>query len=261
MAYHRFDRGQWEKQLQQAKAEQPLVLQAIEYRRQWRTKSQPFLLECDDGLDYVVKAFGYGGRQLINDQLVARLGILLEAPVGKPQLINIVAELIEIEPYLRGVAPGIAHGCQWIPDCRDEWTLIATSEPENRLRLVLLATLYGWTIANDHQFLFNKYPPRLIHSVDHGHFFPNPPNWSVNDLANVSQAELDAFFADCNFMPEELGQAGNRLRAITIDDIIATVAVVPEDWGFTMEEQLAMVGFLVKRQQEILEGLLLASSS
>lgn len=255
MAHNSLEKDQWQQQLTQALLNPPISLQAIEYRRQWRTKSQPFFLECEDGNDYVVKAFGYGGRQLINDQLVARLGILLKAPVGEPALISIPAKLIEAERNLKGVSAGLAHGCQWIPNCIDQWTLIATSEQENRLRLVLLATLYGWAIANDHQFLFNRNPPRLIHSVDHGHFFPNPPNWSINDLANTTQAELDAFFADCNFTIDELQQAENHLKAIAPEQIIQTVAVIPEDWAFTMEERIAMVNFLVIRQKEILQGL------
>jgi hypothetical protein len=119
------------------------------------------------------------------------LGELLDAPVGKPALIHIPQELIEGQSqYFEGIEVKIAHGSLFIPNCQDSWELIATSEPENRLRIVLLATLYGWLVASDHQFLFTNTPPRLIYSVDHGHFFPNPPNWQIKDLQDSITALL-----------------------------------------------------------------------
>ncbi|MBR8828982.1 MAG: hypothetical protein DSM107014_13965 [Gomphosphaeria aponina SAG 52.96 = DSM 107014] len=75
----------------------------------------------------------------------------------------------------------------------------------------MLATLYGWTNANDHQFLFKKTPPRLIYSVDHGHFFPNPPHWSLDDLLKSSPACLDPYFDCCKFSAEELESAYVKL--------------------------------------------------
>ena len=255
MVYNNLHSIQWRVDLEQALQQPPKPLQAIEYRRQWRTKSQPFLLECEDNHDYVVKTLDYGGRQLINDQLVARLGILLTAPVGQPELILIPSELINAEYRLQNIQTGLAHGCQWIPNCIDEWNLIATSQPENRLRLVLLATLYGWTMANDHQFLFHRDPPRLIYSVDHGHFFPSPPNWQINDLINSPVAKLDQFFSDCHFTVDELRQAATKLRAISEIQIIQTVASIPVDWSLTIEERIVMINFLVNRQQEILSSI------
>ena len=84
-------------------------LQAITYRRAWRTKAEPVLLECEDDQLYVVKGI-QAGRQIINDQIVARLGVALGAPVGTPRLIKVSAELIELDRRLQLFSPGLAHG-------------------------------------------------------------------------------------------------------------------------------------------------------
>lgn len=238
------------------------TIKAVQYIKGWRTKSDPVLLECEDGNDYVVKG-QQAGRQIVNEQLVSNLGILLEAPVGKPAIVEISQDLIDVESNLKDFKPSTAHGTLWIPNCIDQWELIATGEPENRLRLVWLATLYGWTSANDHQFLFNKVPPRLIHSVDHGHFFYNPnnsyhPNWSKDDLISCiksSSACLDPYFSDCNFSKQELKEAYAKLLAITEDKIINVVGSVPWEWNFTIEERVIMVEYLIKRQRQLLNAL------
>ncbi|MBR8828983.1 MAG: hypothetical protein DSM107014_13970 [Gomphosphaeria aponina SAG 52.96 = DSM 107014] len=60
---------EWEQRLKKAGYTTPTI-KAIDYTRGWRTKSEPVLLECEDGKDYVVKG-QQAGRQIINDQLVA----------------------------------------------------------------------------------------------------------------------------------------------------------------------------------------------
>lgn len=125
--------------------EKPIeMIEARTYWKAWRTKSNPVLLQCADGKKYVVKG-KQAGRQIVNDQIVARLGLAIKAPVGNPQIINISQELIDIEPNLENFGSGAAHGTEFIPNCIDQWTLIATSEPENRIRLATLALLYGYS--------------------------------------------------------------------------------------------------------------------
>jgi hypothetical protein len=231
--------------------EQPIdIIEARTYLKAWRTKSNPVLLKCEDGKTYVVKG-KQAGRQIINDQIVARLGLEINAPVGNPKIINISQELIDIEPNLTGFGAGTAHGTEFIPNCIDQWILIATSEPENRIRLVTLALLFGWTHANDHQFIFHKIPPRLIYSVDHGHFFPNPPEWKTKDLEQDSPATLDSYFDHCNFTEDELKKVYNILKNITEQTIAQVVAFPREDWGITFKERLGMINYLTKRQREL----------
>ncbi len=231
--------------------EKPIeIIEARTYLKGWRTKSNPVLLQCADGKKYVVKG-KQAGRQIVNDQIVARLGLTINAPVGNPKIINVSQKLIDIESNLENFGSGTAHGTEFIPNCIDQWTLIATSEPENRIRLATLALLYGWTHANDHQFIFHKIPPRIIYSVDHGHFFPNQPEWRIQDLEQDSPATLDTYFKDCNFTDDELKQIYDILNNVTKPAIVEAVAFPRADWGITFEERLGMINYLIARKKDL----------
>lgn len=231
-----------------AKREKPT--QARTFLRGFRTKAQPVLMKCADKQTYMVKG-RQAGRQVINDQIVARLGMAIGAPVGQPKLIDIPAELIDIEPNLSHIASGIAHGTLFIPDCFDHIDLIATSTPENRTRLAHLAVLYGWVVPGDWQFLFGNSPPRLVHSVDHGHFFPNGPNWQIESLLEAPPPCIPACFSDCYLTVEELNEALESLSLITLEQIIETVASPPDEWGLTIEEREHLVHYLTHRKKAL----------
>ena len=148
------------------------------------------------------------------------LGLLLGAPVTNVQIVDLT-RLIEVEKNLTHLSFGTAHGSVFVPDCFDSRDLIATSDARNRSRLALLAVLYGWTEASDRQFLFSNTRPRLIYSVDHGHFFPNSPNWTVENLLEANNAQVDKFFSkECNFTPAEINQALDALAQINEARII-----------------------------------------
>ncbi len=102
--YQEENQIEWRQQLEYEIAKPIQTLKAIEYTKSWRTKSEPILLECEDKQYYVVKT-QRSGRQIINDQLVARLGQLLDAPVGKPAIIDIPQELIDYTLNLQNISP------------------------------------------------------------------------------------------------------------------------------------------------------------
>ena len=79
----------------------------------WRTKAEPVLLKCNDGREYVVKG-QQAGRQIVNDQITARLGFAIGAPVGEPKIVEVSAELIAIEPRLSHIPSGTAHATLFI---------------------------------------------------------------------------------------------------------------------------------------------------
>lgn len=60
-----------------AEAEEPIFLTT--FRRQWNSAARPFLARGIDKQEYVVKG-QQAGRQIINDQIVARLGVIMGAP-------------------------------------------------------------------------------------------------------------------------------------------------------------------------------------
>jgi hypothetical protein len=234
-------------------------LRAITYRRGWRTKAEPVLLECEDDQTYVVKGV-QAGRQIVNDQVVARLGIALGAPVGTPRLIEVSAELIELDRRLEQFSPGLAHGTLWIPDCLDSVDLLGTGEAENRSRYALLSALFGWVINHDSQYLVNEQPPRLVHSVDHGHCFAGGPNWTIDSLQKSMEFDselsleflLVSGFEVCCFKPIDFQKMQQNLNQVTELNIFSSVASVPEEWSITMEERLVLVEYLIVRQQRLM---------
>lgn len=245
-------RKRWRSLLHDWADQREKPLSARTFRKGWSTKARPVLVKCNDGNEYVIKG-QQAGRQIVNDQIVARLGLAIDAPVGEPRIVD-VTDLAAIEQRLSHIAPGTAHGTRFISDCLDEYTLIATSEPDNRPRFARLSVLYGWVFANDWQFLFKKHPPRLIYSVDHGHFFPDGPDWSEETLLAAPRAELAPCFEDCYLTREEIGEALQALEAVTEEKIIQAVSSPPDEWGLTMGERVTLVEYLTRRKQELLAG-------
>ncbi len=245
------DRQRWRQQLEIAIAQPRTIIEARTFKKGWSTKAQPVLLKCSDGKDYVVKGQN-AGRQIINEQIVARLGLLLGAPITEVQIVDL-AKLIEVERNLAHLSSGTAHGSLFVPNCFDSRDLLATSDDMNRPRLALLAVLYGWTEASDRQFLFSNTRPRLIYSVDHGHFFPNSPDWTVEDILETDNVQLDAFlFRECNFTPIEINQSLDALAQIDEEAVVKIVGVPPVEWGITIEERVMMVEYLIRRQRNLL---------
>jgi hypothetical protein len=63
----------------------------------------------------------------------------------------------------------------------------------------------------------------------------------------------DVYFQDCNFNQNELQQALQKLSNISELDLIRTVAIIPQEWGFPMEDRLAMLKFLTIRKNQLVE--------
>jgi hypothetical protein len=71
-----------------------------------------------------------------------------------------------------------------------------------------------------------------------------------------SKASLDPYFANCCFTPTKLAAAKVALASIADKTIIRAVSTPPEAWGITIEERLALIKYLTRRKQELLEGIL-----
>ena len=76
---------------------------AVEFVRRMRGASQPCLLRCDDGANYVVKFQNNPQhvRVLANEMLGSRLASLLDLPVPDPAFVEVPSELIRGNPPLK----------------------------------------------------------------------------------------------------------------------------------------------------------------
>jgi hypothetical protein len=172
----------WEDVIRARMGARRAPIKAHTYRRKWESFSRPVLLSCGEKNEEFVVKGRHAGRAIVNEHVVGRLGALLEAPVPRIEIIEVPKDLIDAESELGHLVPGLAHGSQWIPDCSDRQWVQASDLKENRSRFGALAVLYGWVRANDHQLIYSNADPRLVHSVDHGHFFPSGPDWRIQDL-------------------------------------------------------------------------------
>ncbi len=78
-------REHWKQKLNDEllQAEEPILV--ITIRRGWNSAARPVLVRGIDKKEYVIKG-QQAGRQIINDQVVARLGVAMGAPSDNRQL-------------------------------------------------------------------------------------------------------------------------------------------------------------------------------
>ena len=212
--------------------------------------SGSILFQCDDGSRYVAKGTR-NQKGLVAEHVVARLGQLLEAPVGDVQILEVPAEL-RSHPVVAAMGPGLAHATRFIDDISDRAGLAYSDVQENRERFARLCVLYSLARAQDHQLFYSTGNPRIVYSFDHGHFFPGGPGWSAATLLANTVATIDGWFAPAALTSAELASARTRLSTITDDDIAAVLSGPPPDWPFSPEERAALGQFLRSRRDGLL---------
>lgn len=234
-----------------AMANRPAAVQAHTFLRVWPSFSRPAALACDDGHAYVVKGKQIG-RAAVNDQVVARLGIAMGAPVGEPMLVDVPQALITAEPQIQHLPPGIAHGTRFVENCSDRMWIAHQNVPENRLRFARLAVLYGWASSGDHQLIYPNSPPHVVISVDHGHFFPGGPDWQPPGLTGAPPADVNhEITSQCALTAAELRTALQELANVPEVAIIRAVAAPPDDWAISPDDRVALVQYLSRRRDEM----------
>jgi hypothetical protein len=239
-----------------AMTRRPTAVQAQTYRNmKWDSRNSPVLLACSDGYEYVVKG-RQNGRDVANDQIVGCLARVIGAPVPSTRLIDVPAQLIAMNPPMQHMLPGLAHGSRSLyPDCTERLWLQEGLQrlPANRSRFALLAVLYGWFQGGDKQLLYQKTAPQLVYSVDHGHFFPEGPEWGIERLCQPARAEPDPEIVGyCMFSQQEIADALRTLLSVDPRTIAEAVAAPPEEWQLPLAHRLAAAVYLYKRRCELL---------
>lgn len=223
--------------------------------KSWGTASRPALLSCSDGLEYVVKDHR-PAQGIVTEYVAAVLGRILAAPVPRPHLVRVPAQLIIADPFLTAhFQPGTWYGAQWIPDCSERMALDHFQVGDNRSRFAALFVLYSWLGAADHQFIYENASPNRVYSVDHGHFLPNGPAWTILGLDNAPPATLDPFFDPCQLTVAELAAVRRRLARIDDEQILRAVCGPISLWSVGPQERIALANYLIRRRFEVLSLL------
>ena len=74
-------------------------VKAMTFVKGWASFSKPRAVSCDDGNAYVIKG-RHLGKPTVTDQVVARVGFALGAPVPEPMLVN-VSHFTEVQNQVR----------------------------------------------------------------------------------------------------------------------------------------------------------------
>ena len=242
----------WIDLIREAQTRPARTVTAHTYLTRWEeTASRPVLLSCNDGRDYIVKGRN-AGRIPVNDLVVGKLARAIGAPVPRVGLVDVPAALIEDEPMLAHIPPGLAHGSEQLQDVADNYIVEHLGEPGNRLRFLRLAVLWGIVSIIDRQYLYSENPPRLVHSADHSHCFPRGPGWTRLSLLRAPSAALDNELVEyCRFTPSEVAKVPGILDGMDDARIADAVAAPPSEWGIDMTERVALADFLARRRTQL----------
>lgn len=249
---------QWEAELIEfmAMPDESIIIQSF-VGEPMKTASKPVRARDVAGQVYILKGI-QAGRGIFNDQVVAQLGMLLDAPVAQPFIADVDVMFISDpdEPQFLYFKPGLAHASLFIPECEDDRDIRRYQEqPENRGRFARLSLLYGWVGAADRQLIYKKQYPNHVYSVDHGNFFPQGPEWTIEDLIQAPKAMLDPEITKiCNFNEIELQGAITALVNLSEQEILQAIARPPTEWSITIKERVAIVDYLVRRRHELIKS-------
>ena len=247
----------WRPLIEAARGRVPPPIRAHSFVWRWDSKTWPVALRCSDGQRYVVKAIQRRpecpNRVIVSDQIASRLGAMLGAPVGAPALVDVPQDLIDAEPEMAHMEPGLAHATRWIPNCQDLMFRPGVGGP-NRLRALLIGVLWGWCeMEHDHQLIREKQPPQLLHAVDHGSVFPGMHEWCIRALRAPPPARLDAWISTgCTFSETECADACPPLGNLTPEIVAEAVAAPPLEWPISEFERIALAVYLWRRRRDLL---------
>ena len=259
------------------------TVRAVEFVRRMRGASQPSLLRCADGANYVVKFRNNPQhvRVLANEMLAGRLALLVGLPVPRPTFVDVPSELIAASPLLQfelgarrePCVAGLQFGSRF-PGAPSR-TLVVDFLPDRLLRDVLknhpkffLGALVfdKWTCNCDgRQVIFyrlldqegSSYSATLI---DHGFCF-NDGDWNFPDSPIRSLYPRRMVYREVEGL-ESFEPFLSRVENMEASELEECVRGIPEEWcGERPAELSRLVERLDERRRKIRQALIEARDS
>jgi hypothetical protein len=185
----------------------------------------------------------------INEYVVGRIGMLITAPVCGVAIVEIPEEHAgwEFRPGAR-LEPGLASGSREVPDAHEErGNLMHRASDDNRRRHVGIHALWDLCFGQDPQWLHQATDDERIFSHDHGHYFPNGPTWSEQNLVD-HVGEAHPWQEDpAGLDPAAIDEVAASLETITAESLAAPLSSVPPEWPIEDEPLEALGWFLQER--------------
>lgn len=255
-------------------------VRAVEFIRLMRGASQPYLLRCEDGENYVVKFQNnpQDVRILANEMLASRLALLIGLPVPTPAVVEVSSELVACQPLPEGrsppsrCAPGLQFGSRF-PGAPGQ-TLVVDFLPDRLLREVkdLNAVFPGgflfdkWTCNCDgRQVIFyrpadQKGSEYFTLLIDHGFCF-NDGEWNFPDspIRSIYPRRLvyESVRGLNSFQPFL-----SRIENLEAAELKACVKDIPREWCGDDPEQLdRLLERLYERRRVLRQAVVDAKNS
>ena len=219
--------------------------------------SGSFLVRADNGRRYWCKTLNnvQGERVPLNEQVVAKMGLLIGAPVCEPNLVYMPQDLAGWKfRDDREIEVGWAHGSLAVDLAVETHDLANRASDDNARRHVGIYALYDWAVGSDPQWL-TAGTDFEYHSHDHGHYFPNGPAWSAESLSQAAASVCALGVPATGLDTAEVNRVADRLAAVTEQEVVHCVSNVPAEWPVTDDELEAVVDFVYGRRQSVAERL------
>ncbi|MFD4819712.1 HipA family kinase [Peribacillus butanolivorans] len=236
------------------------------YQKKLEGKSNAHLITFSDGKDYVVKYFQPGFEKTLPNEWVAYcLARYLGLPIPYAQLVEIPQEFSSQVPELAQMSQtNFQFASLYVPNCIDGHQASHVSNIINHQSLASIILFDYWLCNGDrtrknillHEENLNSFQ---LWAIDHAEVFGSY-NWLLPDLGRLPVRILKStthqimalFIEDEKQFTEQL-ELIQTMPILLIEEI---VALIPDDWGVSIEEKKAMVTTLLSRRKNILPKLM-----
>ncbi len=259
------------------------TVRAVEFVRRMRGASQPYLLRCADGENYVVKFRNNPQhvRVLANEMLAGRLAQLIGLPVPNPAFVEVPVELVsgnpllefEIGPRREPCAAGLQFGSRF-PGAPGQ-TLVVDFLPDrllksvvkNHPRVFLGAFVFDkWTCNCDgRQVIFYRSPDQEGSTysaalIDHGFCF-NDGDWNFPDSPIRSLYPRRWVYEGVRGL-NSFEPFLSRVENLEAAELEECVRGIPEEWcGENPEKLMRLAERLFERRRLVRQALIDAKNS
>jgi hypothetical protein len=228
-------------------------------------RTNPKLIECNDGNIYVVKFINAEfKRSIVNEWVAYQIGKLINFPMPECTIISISEDFIQSSENLskKGVSAGPAFGSIF------KINKISVNEKnlakcKNITNLVDMFIFDMWINNRDRNknnvLIINDIQPALLF-IDHDKAFCGR-NWEERDLIKYSKiinpkwSKNQIYFIQ-HLKNQDLFQKPlHQIQSLTITQIKEAVYSIPSEWNLNESEQEYLVDFLMQRRELIDEQI------
>jgi hypothetical protein len=230
-----------------------------------RTASQPHVLSCDDGQEYVFKPLRNCdvNRTLVNESVAGEIAEILGVRVPGLAHIQISADLVARSSELvsLGTVAGMYLGCRLLPLAFDLYKMNPGPDlanmienPEDAIGIIVV-DIYAWNTDRNNPGNLLVEPVAAhryrLYAIDHGHCFSGP-NWTDAGLAALPP---QAYTIPTHPLLQACMARGGDGEGLVLGteqlpdaDVAAIVDRIPQDWNFADSSRAAIKSYMRDRK-------------